>query len=356
MKILKLQNNTKEIIDEAINALKSSELIVFPTETCYGAGVLATDQKAVDKLLKFKKRPHGKPISVAVDSMETANNYVDLNNTAKKIYKKFLPGPVTVVSNYKGGLADGLASEFGTLGIRVPDYEIILQILSKLQLPISSTSANSAGKKTPYSLEDVLSGLSDTQKALIGLVIDAGKLPKNPPSTVMDTTKQDLQVIRLGQLDNTSRVKKIVVNNTDEMQNLGKMLIKENMKDIQDHGLVILFNAELGAGKTQFVKGVGAELGIAEIIKSPTYSILEEYEINQGKLIHIDAWRLENLAELKQLGLGKYLKNGNVVAIEWAGGAQEYLLDTIKKSGMKLISIDITYLDENTRKMRIIYS
>lgn len=356
MKIIKLENNHKDVKKLAGEILMSSGLVIFPTETCYGAGVLATDQKAVDKLLKYKKRPHGKAISIAVDDIEMAYRYASINKTALDIYDRFLPGPITVISKYNGGLAEGLASEFGTIGIRIPDYHFIRDLVNFIDTPISATSANSAGKKTPYSIDDVLMNLTDTQKDLIDLIIDAGTLPKNPPSTVIDTTKSDLQILRRGQIGENSVVEKLEIKTPEEMQKLGKKLIHKNLEVIGDKGLIILFNAELGAGKTQFVKGIGEALKIKEIIKSPTYSLIEEYDSLHGKLIHIDAWRLENLEELKQLEIEQYMSKGNVLAVEWSGGAESYFLDLAQEKDVELISIDISYNDVNTRKVRIIYS
>ena len=69
----------KEIIKEAVRVLRSGGIVIHPTETCYGVGVDATNKKAVDKLLKYKKRPEGKAISIAAANREMAEKYVYLN-------------------------------------------------------------------------------------------------------------------------------------------------------------------------------------------------------------------------------------------------------------------------------------
>ena len=322
MKTMKLtKNNSMKIIEEAVAVLEQGGLIIFPTETCYGAGVKATDQSAVDKLLKYKKRPSGKAISIAVSNLEMAERFVELNESAMKIYKKFLPGPVTVVSKSKGKTAHGLVSEFDTLGIRIPDYGFLIQLVSNLDNPITSTSANSAGKKTPYKVEDILQNLSPKQKDLIDLIIDAGELPKNPPSTVIDTTRDAMQVLRQGDFK-LDKEESFLISNEDEMQLEGEKIVEIYSLEIKEKGLLIMLDAELGAGKTQFVKGVARKLGINEIVKSPTYSILEEYDYNGGKLLHMDTWRLTNISEFEQLGIDRYLKPGNVIAVEWSGGVE----------------------------------
>jgi L-threonylcarbamoyladenylate synthase len=352
MKILKLnKKNKNDILDEVVSVFSRGGLVVYPTETCYGAGVNAIDEEAIKKLLKYKKRPSGKAISIAVNDQKMAEKYVKLNVTAKNVYEKFLPGPVTVVSESKNKVANGIESEFKTLGVRIPAYPFILDVIEKLKCPITATSANSSGKKTPYTVKDVLDNLSENQKKLIDLIIDAGKLPENPPSTVVDTTRESMQVLRKGELNISQSAE--IVHSEDEMRFHGEQLIARHISEIKQEGLLVLLNAELGAGKTQFVKGMAKKLGIEEIVKSPTYSIIEEYEIKEGTLIHIDTWRLTNIAELKQLSLEKYFKSGNIIALEWSAGVEDYVIEIAERNELKIIKIDINYVDANKRSLMI---
>ncbi len=357
MEIIKLSsNNFDEVVDKAISVLKKSGLVIYPTETCYGAGVVATDPIAVKKLLTYKKRPSGKAISIAVADKSIAQNYVKLNSSAENVYERFLPGPVTVISASKRKVVAGIESEYKTLGIRIPDYEFTQKLLKKLSLPMTATSANSAGKKTPYAVIDILQNISERQKNLIDLVIDAGELPHNPPSTVIDTTKESMQVLRKGRIAPEGKVKEILVKSEEQMRKEGSNLAKELSSDIQKNGILLIFNAELGAGKTQFVKGFAKQIGVEEIVKSPTYSLIEEYDYKNGKLIHVDAWRMENLSELKQLALENYLEEKNVVAVEWSGAVEEFLLDLTKSREVKTIFVEISYLEKDSRRLKIFYS
>lgn len=352
MKILNLNKKNKEkALLEAVKIFQNGGLVIYPTETCYGAGVLATNSDAVKKLLKYKKRPSGKAISIAVADKKMASEYVEINKTAESVYKKFLPGPVTVVSKSKNTVAEGLESEFNTLGIRIPNYQFMLEVIENIGLPITATSANSSGKKTPYKIEDISGNLTENQKELIDLIIDAGELPKNPPSTIVDTTRESMQVLREGKLDLSESGK--IIQSEEEMRNSGEVLISENLREISEKGLVVLLNAELGAGKTQFVKGIARKLGIKEIVKSPTYSIIEEYDFDTGKLAHIDTWRLTNVSEFEQLSIEKYLTKKNVIAIEWSAGIEEYLDQISATRDMKIIKIDIDYIDEDKRRLMI---
>src|SRR5437868_2435629 len=84
------------LIQTVCQVLADGGLVIYPTETVYGIGVDATNQAAVDKLLQYKARREGKPISIAVADQAMAEQYVELNDQAKQFYKNFLPGPVTV--------------------------------------------------------------------------------------------------------------------------------------------------------------------------------------------------------------------------------------------------------------------
>src|SRR3989344_8426246 len=100
-RVLLTGKNTESVLEEATGVLNRGGLIIYPTETCYGVGVDATNPDAVKKLLSYKERPEGKAISVAVADEAMAREYVDVNETAQNLYENFLPGPITVISESK---------------------------------------------------------------------------------------------------------------------------------------------------------------------------------------------------------------------------------------------------------------
>ena len=109
MKIIQVKkNNINQVILLATKVLKSGGLVIYPTETCYGVGVIALDKAAVSRLIKYKKRPEGKAISIAVSDIKMAQKFVKLNALAKNIYKTFLPGPVTVISKDLGKVVNAI--------------------------------------------------------------------------------------------------------------------------------------------------------------------------------------------------------------------------------------------------------
>jgi L-threonylcarbamoyladenylate synthase len=363
MQHLKLSDRDQtQVINQALKTFKTGGLVIYPTETCYGAGVDATNQKAVDKLLSYKSRREGKPLSVAVSNQAMAAQYVKLNSTAKNLYCKFLPGPLTVVSQGRGRVAQGVESETHTLGIRIPDYPLILKLISRLKRPITATSANVSYKKRPYSIPDILKHTSKKQQGLIDLIIDAGSLPKNPPSTVVDTTLADPLILRQGRLLKTQNLKQktFLSRSPQETSQLAEKLLLKHWFQLLKQPLIFLLIGELGSGKTQFCKGIGKFLQISQPINSPTYTILKEYPYqryqHQGLFLHLDTWRLQQLEELNQLQLAQQLKPKNVLAVEWAGRSLGPLLELAEKTHSQTIIIKIKTVKNQPRQRKITFS
>lgn len=374
MKRLFLSHTTEPaIIEQAIEVLRNNGFIIYPTETCYGVGVDATNQKAVEKLLLYKERPEGKAISIAVASRDMAEEYVEVNQTAENLYKNFLPGPVTVISNIKESrgqgikeskIANGIAAEDGSLGIRIPDYPFTLDLIKLFGKPITATSANMSGRKTPYKIEDILQNIPDKKKELIDLIIDAGELPHNPPSTVVDTRLNDEKVLREGSIllkNQTHKPHTTYISHSEkETQKIGEELMKELLPELQNKSVVFALQGELGAGKTQFAKGVARALGITQTISSPTFVLVKEYpfsgapllhssiatknsetmkQLNNGVLYHIDTWRMQEEKELADLGFEKMIRPGNVIVVEWVEKVGT-LLEQLKKNALTWVSIE----------------
>ncbi len=351
MQILGVSTKDQE---EAVNILAKGGLVIYPTETAYGAGVDATNKLAVGKLLEFKKRPTGKAISIACSSYSMAQSYVIINKAADNLYKEFLPGPLTIVSFSKNKVDKRLESEDSTLGVRIPNNEFALGMIEKLKRPVTATSANSFGNATPYSIESILENLTEKQKSIVDLIIDAGHLPKRLTSTVVDTTRNTLRTFRKGAIKfGSNKPQKVIVSkNVEETLNLAEILTKNLLSD-GFNNIVYLLSGELGAGKTHFAKGVAKALGVNAVVKSPTYGYVSEYKIpySTQKFIHVDAWKIVNKRELEALGLNNLIKTSKVVVIEWPEVIENLDKDFFNK--FKPIAVYIDSIDEQTRKMSI---
>ncbi|PIZ64281.1 hypothetical protein COY14_05100 [Candidatus Roizmanbacteria bacterium CG_4_10_14_0_2_um_filter_36_9] len=358
-RIMKISKSTiDKCIFETVKVLKNGGLVVFPTDTVYGLLVDAKNQVAVKKLLKFKDRPVGKPISVFIDSINNLKEYVELNNKNKQILQRILPGPFTVVFRSKHTLDLALESEKGTLGIRLPQSDYIQKLMDIFQSPLTATSANMSGQSPHYSIESLKNQVSSTKEMLIDLIIDAGKLPHNKPSTVVELISSNIKTLRTGDLPFVDS-KNFYSKSPSETRKIGQMIIEELTTMPTNKAIVIILIGDLGVGKTEITRGIAKQFGITKII-SPTYVIYYEYDIShrsseisqKRKFIHADLYNIEEDYEYNQLGLTTYIKNKSIMVIEWGEKLGDYY-NKFKKD-VKIIQIRMEYDGKNGRKITVI--
>ncbi len=334
--------------DNALKTLDEGGLVIFPSDTVYGLLVDATNEQAVKKLISFKNRPTGKPISVFTTEQEI-NKLVKISPQQRRILNILFPGPFTAVLKSKHRVSRLLESEKDALGVRIPDYQPINLLVKKFGKPITATSANLSGKSPQHSVGTLLKQLSDKKKQLIDLIIDGGKLPKNKPSTIVDLTTSTIRVIRKGDV-NLTDTKTYLSSSPGETKKIAQQLLKENPKT---RALIFILHGDLGVGKTVFVKGVGEALGINNII-SPTFVVYYDYDVQKQdmkKLIHVDLYNLNDEEEFAYLGLEKYLQAHSVACFEWGEKAQP-LLDLLRRKG-KIIYVKMDYLTETKRRIKV---
>jgi L-threonylcarbamoyladenylate synthase len=180
----------KAFIQLAIDALKEGKLVVYPTETLYGLGAVALDEKAVRKVFEVKHRPFDKPISIAVDGLEMMEQVAKINELALKLYKVFLPGPLTLILKSKQELPELLIKN-KKVGIRVPSHPIALKLIKEIGAPLTSTSANLHGGESPTTLKVAKKQLGK----VVAFYIEGGKL-KGIPSTVVDLSSVPPKILR----------------------------------------------------------------------------------------------------------------------------------------------------------------
>lgn len=349
MKIIPLE---KAKFEKIVPVLKSGGLVVTPSDTVYGLLVDATNEKAVKKLLLFKNRPPGKPISVFVAGFSMLKSQVKINKEEKRIINELLPGPFTVILASRHLVSPLLESEKGTLGVRIPDYFFISQLVKKFGRPITATSANLSGRSPHYSTRSLLAELPKKKKDLIDLIIDAGQLPRNKPSTVIDLTSEQIRILRQGDIV-FKDTKKYISNSASQTKKIAKYILKQILPVKAKKPIVFIIKGELGVGKTTFIKGIGEYLGINNIV-SPTYVIYYEYVlINQliNTLIHVDLYNIQDAEEFKYLDLEKYLKPKNLLCIEWGEKAGE-IIELLKRKG-KMVYVQMKYVDEKEREIQI---
>ena len=135
-----------------------------------------------------------------------------------------------------------------------------------------------------------------------------------------------------------------IINNTQEMQKMGKDLAEKILKKEKNKALIIGLEGELGSGKTTFIQGLAKGLGIKELITSPTFVIMKNYSFSKGKLYHIDCYRIES-KDIIELDFNEIINNPkNIVVIEWAEKIKDILPNNV-------IWMKFEYLDKNKRKV-----
>jgi L-threonylcarbamoyladenylate synthase len=191
----------EEMVRKTMDVLKRGGLVVYPTETVYGLGADATDEMALEKLWAFKGERGDKPVLVAVSGMVMAEKYVNLSDLGKKVAQKYWPGAVAIVALSKNMVSKKAQGETNTLGLRNPDNKDILEIIAMFGKPITSTSANISGAVTARSLAEFLKTVPKERQELIDLFLDAGELPERQPSTIVDTTGEEMKILRQGEVE-----------------------------------------------------------------------------------------------------------------------------------------------------------
>jgi L-threonylcarbamoyladenylate synthase len=178
-----IREPTREAVAAAGAALRSGALVAFPTETVYGLGADATNDKAVAKLYAVKERPSFNPLIAHVADLAAAQRLAVFNDTALQLARALWPGPLTLVLPKAAHCPVGLLATAGldTIAVRVPSHPVALQILGAFGKPVVAPSANSSGKVSPTTAQHVLHDLRDR----IELLNNDGPAPLGIESTII---------------------------------------------------------------------------------------------------------------------------------------------------------------------------
>jgi len=173
-------------IKQAAKVIASGGLVIIPTETVYGIAANALDKKALDKLYEIKKRPKDKPFAILIAETKKAEEFArDISTTAYKLMHKFWPGPLTILLK---------AKDQGKVGLRIPDNQVALKIISQAGVPIACPSANISDNPAPRDFQQAIKDLD----WLVDLAIDAGQTKLGVESTIVDLTVTPMQITRSG--------------------------------------------------------------------------------------------------------------------------------------------------------------
>ena len=253
MRFIQFKNEGLEkLIKKTIDILMNGGLVISPSDTVYALLVDATNQEAVNKLIQFKNRPLGKPISIFVSNMSMLKKQVVINEEQLRLIQELLPGPFTVIFPSKHLVVALLESEKGTLGVRIPDDKFISKLVKKYGKPVTATSANLSGRPPHYSVKSLLNTLPEKKKKLIDLIVDNGQLPRNKPSTVVDLTKPNIKLLRRGDIVFKDE-KSYLSNSPRQTRKIAAFILQKILRSKIKLPLIFILEGELGVGKTVFV-------------------------------------------------------------------------------------------------------
>ena len=183
-------------VDRAVEVLRRSGVIVYPTDTIYGLGCDVASKAAVERIRRIKGRDADKPMSFVCSDLVQISRYGHVSNFVHRILKRFLPGPYTFVLTATRETPRVLQSKQKTVGVRMPDHPVPLALVERLGNPVVSTSANESNEvvvTNPADLERIFGNRVD-------LIMECGTLPVQA-SSVVSLVDDTVEILREGQGD-----------------------------------------------------------------------------------------------------------------------------------------------------------
>lgn len=184
----------KQAIEKGVGLIKKGELVVFPTETVYGLGADAFNEKAVEKIFIAKGRPQDNPLIVHIASVDQVKNIAkDIPDSFYRVAEKFMPGPISVVLKKGDNIPYIVTAGGETVAVRMPLNPIARELIA-LSKPLAAPSANKSKHISPTTAQHVYDDLNGE----VALIIDGGSCDVGIESTVLDLTTDTPTVLRPG--------------------------------------------------------------------------------------------------------------------------------------------------------------
>ena len=176
--------------------MRAGRLVAFPTETVYGLGGDATNERAVAEIFAAKGRPRFNPLIVHVPGLAEAEALAVFDDRARNVVARFWPGPLTVVLQRRGDCGLSLLASAGldTVAIRAPAHEVAQALLRETGRPLAAPSANRSGRVSPTEAAHVFEELGER----VSLILDGGRTQVGLESTVLDISSETPALLRPG--------------------------------------------------------------------------------------------------------------------------------------------------------------
>jgi L-threonylcarbamoyladenylate synthase len=188
------EKNIKDILTEAVRILEKGGIIAYPTETFYGIGAKFDLEASLKRIYELKSRPPEKAMPLIIGQRQTLSVLAShINDKALRLMERFWPGPLTILLPANKTLSEYIVSE-GKVAVRIPGESFALSLAKTAGFPITATSANLSGMPPAEDAETVIKYFGEN----IDLIIDGGKTPGGLPSTIVDTTEDEIKILRQG--------------------------------------------------------------------------------------------------------------------------------------------------------------
>jgi len=190
-----MPDHEHSLISRAAGILRAGGLVAFPTETVYGLGANALDERAVARVFDVKGRPRFDPLIVHVADVVAAHRLAaEFPPKAQRLAERFWPGPLTLVLPKNRAVSDLVTAGCSTVALRIPEHPLAQELLHEAGVPIAAPSANAFGRISPTTAEHVREQLGDS----IDLIIDGGPCRVGVESTVLQLTGDGQTLLRPG--------------------------------------------------------------------------------------------------------------------------------------------------------------
>lgn len=271
-KIIKIDkdNIDKNLIEDAAKIIKNSGLVAFPTETVYGLGANGLDENAIKKIFIAKGRPQDNPLILHVSSMEEVEELVEeIPEISRLCMERFWPGPLTILFKKSSKVPELITAGLDTVGIRMPEHSIALELIKTSKTPIAAPSANISGRPSPTSAKHVIQDL----KGKVDMIIDGGTTGIGLESTVLDLSGHTPLILRPGGIT-VEDLRKIIPNIEvdsaiiNEEENLIPKSPGQKYKHYAPKAEMMVFNGEIHRivdniiAKTKEYQENGKKIGI----------------------------------------------------------------------------------------------
>lgn len=193
-----VQADKPRAVEQAASALSRGELVVLPTDTVYGIAARVDRRSAIAALIDAKGRSSDLALPVLVADLDQARAVGRFSSAAERLAEKFWPGPLTVVVERVEGFDVALGGDGETVGVRVPDHEVALDLL-RSSGPLATSSANRSGEETPKSVDKI----AEIFGGEVAIYLDGGLTKTAMPSAVVSLAGGEVRILREGALSET---------------------------------------------------------------------------------------------------------------------------------------------------------